>query len=59
MPLSNLEIAKRAQRIRAIYREFLNKLLPLRKEQDDIFRTYTEKLERKRVEAIRNRLKTE
>lgn len=58
MPLSKAEIAKRAERIRAIYRAFLTKLLPLRKEQDDIFRAYSEKLEQKKVDDIRKRLET-
>lgn len=56
MSLSTFEIAKRTQRIRAIYREFLNKLLPLRKEQDEIYRAYAEKLEQKKVEGIRERI---
>jgi hypothetical protein len=56
MPLSKEEIAKRAERIRAIYREFLKRLLPLRKEQDDIFRAYSNKLEQKKVEEIRKQL---
>jgi hypothetical protein len=59
MPLSKIEIAKRAERIRAIYRAFLANLVPLRKEQDAIYRGYSEKLEQKKVEEIRKRLRAE
>lgn len=56
MPLSKDDIAKRFEDIKAIYKDFLVKLFPLRKEQDEIIQSYVQGLEEEKLERIRKRI---
>lgn len=56
MPLPKHEIAARAERLKQIYREYLAKLFPLRKERNEIVNAYVERTEAKQEEDVRRRI---
>ena len=55
--LTKNEIRERVKRINAIYNEAMVKLRVLRKKQNQIITDFIDKLNKKRMEEIRNKIK--
>lgn len=54
---SKIEIQQRAEKISAIYNEYLSKLNALKKKQAEIINQFIKDLEQRKIEEIRKNIK--